>query len=293
MSQIEDLKAMLSAGDMSVLPVEDQRNIYDGLADLMPHDKSVRRQRETIAGVPCEWYGDEGSVDDGVIMYLHGGGYAIGSLKSHEPLYADLCKHSGLKVLAVDYRLAPENPFPAAIDDVLSVYESLLEKGYSANRIAIAGDSAGGGLSTALLLSIRDKALALPLAAVLISPWVDLSMSGESIKTKAELDPVVTLQGLEEMAKHYCGNKDKTGPLVSPLFADLSGLPPVLIHVGSDEILLDDSLRLYKKLKEAGVDVQCKEFPEMVHVFHHFAAMLDQGKDALAEIADFLQNKLN
>ena len=300
MSQIADLKALLSATQMYTLSIADQRKGYDALADIMPAASNVNREKVVIKGIPCEWYGAaeniKNSSNDAVLIYLHGGGYVIGSLTSHQPLYADLCNHSGLKVLGVDYRLAPEHPHPAAVDDALSVYEYLISEGYKPDNIAIAGDSAGGGLTLALLISIRDKTLPKPAAAVLISPWVDLTMSGNTIESKADNDPVVALQGLQDMADNYCGGStqtNKNAPLVSPLFADLHELPPILIHVGTDEILLDDSVRLKNKLIEAGVEVEYKEFPEMIHVFHHFAAMLDTGKEALAEIGEFLKSKTN
>lgn len=292
MSQIADLKALLSSTEMHKLPVADQRTGYDALASMMPADESVKISAVDANGLSCEWFSNTKSRDDAVLLYLHGGGYVIGSLISHQPLYADLCKACGIKVLAVDYRLAPEHPFPAAIEDALCAYQYLLDEGYQPDKIAIAGDSAGGGLCLALLISIRDRQLPVPSCAALLSPWTDLSLSGDSINTNQALDPVVAKQGLEDMATHYCQTRSRVDPLVSPLFADLHALPPILIHVGSDEILLDDSRRLEQNLKSAGVNVTLKEWAEMVHVFQHFATILDTGKEALTDIGDYISKAL-
>lgn len=286
MSQISDLKALLSGGNMSELAIADQRTAYDALSGMMPPHDSVTREKVSLKGIACEWYRDDNSNDESVLVYLHGGGYVIGSLTSHEPLYADLCRHCRVQVLGVDYRLAPENPYPAAIEDSLTIYQELLEQGFK--HIAIAGDSAGGGLTLATLLTIKERGLPMPAAAVLISPWADLTMSGNTIESLAEKDPVVSLKGLKDMAAHYCNGANPEDPLISPVFADLSGLPPILVHVGSDEILLNDSQRIKANLDRDGVINEYKEFPEMIHVFHHFAAMLDTGTEAILEISGFL-----
>ena len=238
-------------------------------------------------GVECFWLNTEADMDSPIILYFHGGGYVMGSALSHRPLIERLALAAGGKLLAVNYRLAPEYPFPAATDDALSTYQWLLEQNYSADRIAIVGDSAGGGLALSTLIAIRDSGLALPSSATLISPWVDLEASGDSMRTKASLDPMVQKSTLEHLAPMYLNGADPRTPLAAPLFAKLHGLPPILIQVGSAETLLDDSNRLAKKLKLAGSPVTLEVWDDMIHVWHLFAPMLTKGQQAIERIAAF------
>jgi acetyl esterase/lipase len=242
-------------------------------------------------GVPAEWVVAPG-VDDAVVLYLHGGGYVIGSLVTHRELAGRISRASGARVLLLDYRLAPENPFPAAVDDAVAAYRWLLHQGVAAGRIAIGGDSAGGGLTVATLIAIRDRGLPIPAAGVCLSPWTDLEMTGESMRTRAALDPMVQLDGLTEMASQYLAGADAKNPLASPLHADLAGLPPLLIQVGTSETLFDDAVRLDATARTAGVSVRFEAWDDMVHVFQTFAGMLPEGREAVEHIGQFVREKV-
>ncbi len=221
------------------------------------------------------------------MLYLHGGGYVIGSPRSHRHLAAAIATAAGSSALLLEYRCAPEAPFPAAVDDAVAAYRWLLDQGVSAGGIAIAGDSAGGGLTVATLLALRDAGLALPAAGVCISPWVDLTCSGASYATKAVADPIVKRAGVDEMARAYLGAADRRTPLASPLFADLRGLPPLLIQVGSEEVLLDDSVQLAERARAAGVDTTLEVWDQMIHVWHWFLPLLDEAEEAVAAVGRF------
>ena len=248
---------------------------------------------ETVdaGGVPAEWVMAPGSDTDRAILFLHGGGYAIGSLNTHRRLAYDISAASSARVLLIDYRLAPEHPFPAAVDDAAAAWRWLLQQGFATNRLAIAGDSAGGGLTIATLVNLRDLKLGLPACAVAISPWVDLEGAGNSITTRAAQDPMVQKDGLLWMAKMYLNGKDAKTPLAAPLHADLKGLPPILVQVGTAETLLDDATRIAEKLHAAGVDVRLAIWPNMLHVFPLFAPVLSEGRDGCLEIGTFIRNK--
>jgi acetyl esterase/lipase len=193
-----------------------------------------------------------------------------------------------MRVLMVDYRLAPEDPFPAAVDDATNCYRWLVNEGFDPERIAIGGDSAGGGLAAALLVNLKNLGLPRPGCAILLSPWTDLSVSGESVKSNAKADVVLTERALVTMADHYLGERDRKAPLASPLFADLAGLPPILVQVGSTEILFSDSEAFVKKVKTAGGKVTLEIFPKMPHVFQVFAARIPEGRDAIKKLGQFL-----
>ncbi|HEX4210552.1 MAG TPA: alpha/beta hydrolase, partial [Candidatus Binataceae bacterium] len=199
----------------------------------------------------------------------------------------------GFRVLGIDYRLAPEHPFPAAVEDAVAAYRWLLAQGLQPSRIAVAGDSAGGGLTIATLVAIRDAKLAVPAAGVCLSPWVDMEGIGESMTSKASVDPVVQKQGLLGMAQAYLGGKDPRTPLAAPLYADLKGLPPLLIQVGEAETLLDDSKRLADRAKAAGVKVTLEPWKEMIHVWHLFAPFLPEGQEAIDGIGKYLRTTIN
>ena len=194
-------------------------------------------------------------------------------------------------MLVTDYRLAPEHPHPAAVDDSVAAYRWMLAQGLKPARIAVAGDSAGGGLTVATLVAIRDAKLPVPAAGVCLSPWVDLEGIGESMTTKADVDPIVQKPGLLQMAAAYLGGKDPRTPLAAPLYADLSGLPPLLIQVGTAETLLDDASRLADRARKAGVTVIYEPWENMIHVWHLFASMLDEGQQAIDRIGEFVQKQ--
>ena len=240
-------------------------------------------------GVSAEWSVAAGVDEAKVVLYVHGGGYVMGSAGSHRDMTGRLSKAAGARVLSLNYRLAPEHPFPAPVDDAVAAYRWLLAQGISPGNIAVAGDSAGGGLAIATLLALRDAGEPLPAAGIGISAWVDMEGTGESMTTRAAVDPVVQKEGLLGMAKLYLGDSDPKSPLAAPLHADLGGLPPLLLQVGDAETLLDDSTRLAEKARAAGVDVTLKVWDEMPHVWHLFAPILPEGRQAIDEIGSFVQ----
>ena len=253
-------------------------------------DSDCTAEPVTAGGVPGEWVSAPGADPGRNVLYLHGGGYTIGSIKTHRCLAGWVSRAAKARVLIIDYRLAPEHPFPAAVDDSLAAYRFMLDSGVNPARTVVAGDSAGGGLAVAALLAIRDAKLPLPAAAVCLSPWVDMEGTGESMKTKADVDPMVG-PNLADMAKAYLGGKDLRTPLASPLYADLKGLPPMLIQVGTAEVLLDDSSRLAERARQAGVEVVYEPWENMIHVWQIFVPMLDESKQAVARIGEYIRSK--
>ncbi len=234
----------------------------------------------------------EGGVSDRVVLYLHGGGYVVLSPRSHAKLTAAIAKAAGCRVVSVDYPLAPEQPHPAAVEGALAAYRALLDQGYAPNQVAVAGDSAGGGLTTALLVAARDAGVPQPAAAVLLSPWVDLEGTGASMDSKADDDLVVGRDGLKLMADLFVAGGDLRDPLAAPLHADLRGVAPIYVQVGGDETLLDDSTRLAAKAATVGVDVRLDVFPEMQHVFQAGVGMFPEADDAVARIGRYLRARL-
>ena len=242
-------------------------------------------------GVSAEWSVADGADQDKVILYVHGGGYVMGSAGSHRDMTGRLSQAAGARVLSLNYRLAPEHPFPAPVDDSVAAYRWLLGQGIQASNIAIAGDSAGGGLALAALIAIRDAGEPVPAAGIGISPWVDMEGTGESMTTRAAVDPVVQKEGLLGMAKLYLGGADPKDPLAAPLHANLAGLPPLLIQVGDSETLLDDATRITERARKADVDVTLKIWDEMPHVWHLFAPILPEGQQAIEEIGAFFKER--
>jgi acetyl esterase/lipase len=266
----------------------ERRAGMEAMQAALPLPDDVAREPADAAGVPVEWISTPGAAADRAVLYLHGGGYAIGSIATHRFLMQGISRAAGCRVLGVDYRLAPENPYPAAVDDAVASWGWLLEQGLEPGRCAIAGDSAGGGLTLATLVRSRDEGRPLPAAAACLSPWSDLSGSGASVTSKADEDPMVTGQGLAEFALAYHGPIDATHELVSPLFADLAGLPPLLVQVGSAEILLDDATRLAERARGAGVDVELEVWDDMIHVFQAFPTLAESGR-AIEGIGRFVR----
>ena len=273
------------------LSIEEQRAQMEvGLTQFqLPTDVSC--DPVDAGGVPAEWIATPGVVAERVICYLHGGGYVLGSINTHREMVSRLSRAAGARVLILDYRLAPENPFPAAVDDSLAAYRWLLSVGVDPARLVIAGESAGGGLTVATLVALRDAGDPLPRAGICLSPWVDLECLGESMVTKAEIDPVATRDGTLMLAKAYLGNTDPRTPLASPLYADLTGLPPLLIQVGTAECLFDDAARLADRARAAGVDVILEPWDDMIHMWHMFAAMLPEGQQAIDRIGEFIRQR--
>jgi epsilon-lactone hydrolase len=247
---------------------------------------------ETGVTMDGEWIIPEGADEDRVILYLHGGGFVVGSIDSHRNMAARIARAAGCKALIIDYRLAPEHPFPAGTEDCLAAYNWLLDEGYDAEKIAIGGDSAGGGLTATTLLGIRDSGLPQPAAGIMMSPAVDLAMTGESMRTKKREDPLIDVAWGRDCMGLYLGRSDARGPVASPLYADLEGLAPMLIHVGTREVLLDDSIRFTDKARAAGVEVDLKVWPGMFHVFQFCAPIVPESRESVAEIGAFCREKM-
>src|SRR5215469_963385 len=254
-------------------------------------DADIKAEPVTANGVPAEWITAPNADTGRNVLYLHGGRYTISSIKTHRCLAGWVSRAAQARVLIIDYRLAPEHKFPAAVEDSVAAYRFMLDSGVKPSRAAVAGDSAGGGLTVAALLALRDAKLPQPAAAVCISPWVDMEGTGESMKTKADVDPMVGSANLADMAAAYLGGKDPKTPLASPLYADLRGLPPMLIQVGTSEVLLDDSKRLAERARAAGVDAIYEPWENMIHVWQIFVPMLDEAKQAVERIGGFIREK--
>jgi len=287
--ELESLLTMLRSGgpDLAAPPPQARENFEAMLAGI-PTPEDVTFESTTLGGVPARWSATPGASMERVLFYLHGGAYLLGSSLGYRPLFSALARAAGARGLALDYRLAPENPFPAAVDDAVSAYRALLSQGIAPGSIAIAGDSAGGGLTVAMLVAARDAGLPMPAAAVAISPWADLECTGGSMLSKAAEDPSLNREGLLAMASIYLNGVSPRAALASPLYANLAGLPPLLIQVGSAEVLLDDATRLAARAAEADVAVQLEVWPRMPHVWHVFAFTLSEGRDAIAAAGAFV-----
>ena len=277
------------------LTLQEQRTRFDELARRgIRLPKGVTACTVWADGVHAEWIEPAGIDPHKVILYLHGGGYCLCSIDTHRGLAASLALACRSRVLIIAYRLAPENPFPAALEDALIAYHWLIRQGISSRQIAIGGDSAGGGLTLSTAVKLRDTGETLPAALFLLSPWTDLTFSGDSIRTRKKVDPLFGHDDdILRFAPAYLGASDPTNPLISPLFADLVGLPPTFIQVGNDEILLDDSTRLEKKLKAAGVDAQLEVWKGMWHVFQAFAPFTPESQLAIKKIGIFFQEQIS
>jgi acetyl esterase/lipase len=271
--------------------LEQMRAWTDQGNGAMPLSPGVEFRPVTEAGLSGIWCEPSDGVIHRTLLYLHGGGYIVGSASAWKGLTGELALRCRARVLSLDYRLAPEHRFPAAVEDALAAYRSLLDQGISPDTLAIAGDSAGAGLSVAALLAARDAKLPMPAAAYLISPWVDLDLTASTIITKADVEPLATPDALRGMASAYLQGHDRRDPLASPLYADLAGLPPLLIQVGSEETLLDDSIRLAGRAGAAQVAVQLEIYPHLFHDFQVWHALLEEARDALASAADFIGSK--
>ena len=290
LQQLDSLIQMLKAGPQLDSPsVEQTRAGFEQMANFLPPEPDIKHDPVKAGSVPAEWVSAPNADASRVVLYLHGGGYVIGSINTHRGLAGRISRAAQARVLLIDYRLAPEHPFPAAVEDSVTAYKWLLDQKIAPAKIAVAGDSAGGGLTVATLVAIRDQKLPTPGAGVPLSPWIDLEGIGESMTTKAKEDPMVQKDGLLQMAKWYLGDKNARSPLAAPLYADLAGLPPLLIQVGTAETLLDDSTRLAERARKAGVKVTYQPYEKMIHVFQLFAPMLDEGKDAIEKIGEFVR----
>ncbi|MCW5747065.1 MAG: alpha/beta hydrolase [Alphaproteobacteria bacterium] len=290
MSDLERLMAFLAKQpDLSGAPMSERRAAYDKAEKAFPMPDGVVVRPCTEGGVPGEWIDVKSAVDGRKILYLHGGGYGMGSTRSHRHLAAALGIAARADVLLPDYRLAPEHRFPAALDDALAVYRRVLAA-TSADRVAVMGDSAGGGLTIATLLAARDAGLALPAAAVCLSPWVDLTSGPDSPVGKATAgDPLVKIADLTGYARAYLGETPGTTPLASPVFADLRGLPALLIHASASEALASDATRLAEAARKAGVDVTLETTDGTPHVWHWFWPRLDMARESIKRVGEFVE----
>jgi epsilon-lactone hydrolase len=291
--QRDDLDELLRAAPLDLGgDVSEQRIIFEEMMAANPTPVDVETSVGTLGAIPVVIVDVAGAGSENVILYFHGGAYAIGSAASSVGLASDLARRAGTRLISVDYRLAPEDPHPAALEDAVAAYRELLDSGVPACRIAIAGESAGAGLAAATLTALNDAGLPQPSSAFLMSPWADLTLSGDSMTARAPADPALTPEGLKRRANDYVAGGDANDGLVSPVFADLAGLPPLLIQVGSHEILLDDATRLATRAAAGDVAVTLEVTPGVPHVFQAFAAILDEGDAALASAADFLRTHL-
>ena len=270
------------------IPLGHLRKSLDNMGDKVPSLYGVSSEHIVVGGVNVfHFFPKKSFLPEKLIIYLHGGGYVMGSSRSHRPLLERLCLAFEGSVYSIDYSLAPEAPFPVALNEVLGVYEQILLAGKSAKKIVIAGDSAGGGLALASLVNFREEGLEMPACGVLISPWTDLAMTGESVLSCAPFDPIVKREALSEFGSMYLGGALPTTPLASPLYANFHGLCPILVQVGGTEVLLDDSLRLRKKLESAAVTTELQVWDDVVHVWHLFAPILEKGKEAINDAAKY------
>jgi monoterpene epsilon-lactone hydrolase len=278
-----------SRPNMAELSIEEQRAQMEVNLTKFRLPMDVRCEQVDAGGIPAEWVATPGVNTERVIYYLHGGGYVIGSINTHREMASRLSRAASARVLILDYRLAPENLFPAAVDDSVTAYRWLLSVGVEPARLVIAGESAGGGLTIATLVALRDAGEPLPAAGICLSPWVDLTCLGESMVAKAEIDPVVNKDHILMSAKAYLGDTDPCAPLASPLYADLAGLPPLLIQVGTAECLFDDARRLADRATAAGLDVTLEPWDDMIHMWHMYAAILPEGQQAIDRIGEFVR----
>jgi len=291
-SEIDAIRALLSSKPRPVGWVQ-RRQRLDEVGSIWPVADDVSLELVDLDGVPGEWSIAPGSDATRVLIFFHGGGYCSGSMLSHRRMVTEAGRAAGTRTLAVGYRLAPEHPFPAALDDALTVWRYVRNQGVAAKHIAIGGDSAGGGLTVALINRLRNAREELPGCAWLVSPWTDLTMSGETLTTKDAIDPIIHRGYLGELADAYLpAETDRKDPQISPLYADLKGLPPTLIQVGSAETLLADATRFAAAAGAADVPVTLEIWPHMIHAWHLWNAHLEPGRRALANAGSFIRECL-
>ncbi|MHA1802985.1 MAG: alpha/beta hydrolase [Promethearchaeota archaeon] len=288
---VED--AINRRGDWGII-LELTRFISDYLAKennkRLPKD--IKFERVDAGGIPAEWILNPNATDEGILFHLFGGGYIMGSLETRRTNPSMIARAANIRCLNVQYRLAPEYPFPAAVEDSIQAYRWLLSTGINSKKIIIEGESAGGGLSVATLLKIKELSLPMPAGAILLSPWVDLTCKGKSIKTNAKYEPELA-SSVRALASLYLNGANRKNPLASPLHGDLSGLPPLLIQVGEIEVLRDECVALAEKARDAGVDVTLEVWKGMTHVFQSFGDALPESKKAIESIKEFIHRVLN
>ncbi|MEV4323778.1 alpha/beta hydrolase [Microbispora rosea] len=273
-------------------PTLAERRAGFALALSRPLPDDVTAHETVLAGRPALDLTPATAAGRGRLLHFHGGGYVLGSPGTHAGFTAQLVRRAGLRATSLDYRLAPEHPFPAAVDDGLAAYRALLDGGVGPEELVLAGDSAGGGLVVATLVAARDAGLPQPAGAVVFSPWTDLTLGGQSMSTKKDADPIFTREALQAFATPYLAGQDPAQPLASPVFADLRGLPPLLVQAGSNELLLDDAVRLAGRAAVDEVEVTLRVWPQVPHVFQNHFGHLDEADAALDEAARFLSTSV-
>lgn len=271
----------------------EQRAVFERIMTAQPLPDDVTTTDGSLGGVPTLEIATADARPGAVLLWFHGGWYTMGSPHTGAGLSSDVARRTGAMVVSVDYRLAPEHPYPAALQDARVAYRALLDSGVSPHAVAMVGESAAGGLVVSTLASLAAERLPQPAAAVLFSPWTDLTLSGESMTSKVGIDPAFVPEKIKVRVADYVGDADPADPAISPIFADLKGLPPLLIQAGSYEILLDDSVRLAARAAAADVPVKLEVTPGVPHVFQAFAAMLDEGDAALDDVTRFLEAHLS
>jgi monoterpene epsilon-lactone hydrolase len=287
-NEITALRALLTSRPRPS-SVAERRERLDALGDAYRTASDVRLEPVSADGVPAEWSIAPGADASRVLLYLHGGGFSVGSIVSHRAMVTETGRAAQARTLAIDYRRTPEHPFPAALDDALTAYRWLLAQGVQPRRIAIGGDSAGGGLTLALMVSLRERGLPLPACGWCISPWVDMEARGETYATKAAIDPMISKEYILELAGWYLSGTAPRTPLAAPVHADLTGLPPLLIQVGSAETLLDDSITIAERAGAADVRVTLEIWPHMIHAWPLFHQQLSDGRRAIAAAGSFIR----
>lgn len=291
--QLDRVIGMIKARAQATRKTTDEdRASYENMLASMPMADDIETERVGAGGVPAEWIRAPGAQADRVMLYFHGGGYVVGSMRTHRTMLSHISLASGFSVLGLDYRLAPENPFPAPVEDALAAYRWLLDQGIEPGKIVLGGDSAGGGLVVSALVAIRYAGEPMPAAGVCISPWVDMEATGESFTTNADVDPSVSKERILNIAKVYLACKHPRAPLASPLHADLHELPPLLSIVGSIETLLDDARAITERAQAAGVEAVLEVWDDMPHVWTHFASILPEGRQAVDRIGDFMRHQV-
>jgi monoterpene epsilon-lactone hydrolase len=296
--EAEAAKAMMTlmreamAGTDHVPTLEEQRAGMAMMAQSAAEPGGVTVTETYAGGCRAYWHDPAGAAMDRAVLYLHGGGYVIGSPKSHERLVGHIAKATGCRALSVDYRLAPEHPHPAAVQDATAAYRWLLAQGFKPEHIAISGDSAGGGLTLATLLSLKENGLPQPAAAVPLSPWADMEANGETFETNAAVDVMIQRDATRDTAAKFLGEADPRDRLASPVNGDYRGIAPIYIQVGGDETLLSDSTRVAARAEKAGVEVKLDIFPEMQHVFQASVGNMPEATDAVDRIGEYLRVKL-
>ena len=292
--ELQMVLQMLSANPLlGERPAAEMRAGLEAMAGGFALEPDVRVEPTRVDAMAAEWITSPATADDRVVLYLHGGGYVVGSLNTHRELASRLGRAAGARILTIDYRLAPEHPHPAAVDDAVAAYRWLARQGFQPERIAVAGDSAGGGLTIATLLALRDLGEPTPSGGVCFSPWVDLEGTGQSMDTITN-DPMLNRALILHFARFYLGGGtlDPRTPLAAPLHADLRGLPPLHVQASRDEVLRDDAVRIVEKARAAGVECELDLTDEVPHVWQIFASILPEGREAIARAGAFLRRRL-